>query len=236
MLGDFIAKAVADKGPPKYAQLVSAAEAERYRGRLPDGLIDFWMRYGRGSYNQGHYWLCDPAKFQPVIDTIFNGDPEFAPKDMLIYSYNELGEFNAWHRTKRHVMVDFTFAKVTCAPPESYIDKKTGLFLPDNLSIGLEMYYGGYGTGLHDEQGEMLLPQAIERLGELGPGEIYGFVPAIRLGGDYKAHNLQKMDALAHMLFLAQIGGVAYWRLTEPTPQEPMGHFEFIRPIGPQRP
>ncbi|PHI34750.1 glutamyl-tRNA amidotransferase [Pseudoalteromonas sp. GCY] len=37
-------------------------------------------------------------------------------------------------------------------------------------------------------------------------GEIYGFVPALALGGEPKLENLQKVKATEHLAFLADLG------------------------------
>ncbi|ATD09359.1 hypothetical protein PPIS_b0142 [Pseudoalteromonas piscicida] len=51
-----------------------------------------------------------------------------------------------------------------------------------------------------------LFERAVEKLGLLENGEIYGFVPALALGGEPKLENLQKVKATEHLAFLADLG------------------------------
>ncbi|WP_280949923.1 GAD-like domain-containing protein [Rhizobium aethiopicum] len=36
-------------GPRKDGTAVSASQAEGYRGKLPDAMVDFWIEHGRGQ-------------------------------------------------------------------------------------------------------------------------------------------------------------------------------------------
>jgi len=55
-----------------------------------------------------------------------------------------------------------------------------------------------------------------EALGKLGPLEatqIYGFVPALALGGARQVSNLQIVSAVEHLTFLAQLDELEVLRL-----------------------
>lgn len=49
------------------------------------------------------------------------------------------------------------------------------------------------------------MPQARNALGPLAWGEIYGFVPALSLGGRNSIRYLQKMQMVEHLVFLASM-------------------------------
>jgi hypothetical protein len=75
---------------------------------------------------------------------------------------------------------------------------------------------------------------AVARLGALEPGEIFGFFPALQLGGKYAVENLQRARAEQHFTILAQLDPFKLTRLTPPDPPAfPYGHVEFVRFIGP---
>ena len=75
-------------GPLKDGSTVSASEAEVYRGRLPDAMVDFWIEHGRGQWRDGLYWICDPEPIIPVLHTllpaIWNSTPrEWCPSCVM---------------------------------------------------------------------------------------------------------------------------------------------------------
>ncbi|RXE89640.1 glutamyl-tRNA amidotransferase [Pseudoalteromonas sp. A757] len=59
---------------------------------------------------------------------------------------------------------------------------------------------------LIDINEQPLFERTLERLGPLENGEIYGFAPALALGGEPKLENLQKVKATEHLAFLADLG------------------------------
>jgi hypothetical protein len=87
-----------------------------------------------------------------------------------------------------------------------------------------------------DNRNVPLLRQAIDHLGLLRPGEIYGFFPPLVLGGDETVANLKRVDAPIHMSILAQFSKFPLTRMTAPEPPDyPYGRIEVIRLIGTQR-
>lgn len=56
-----------------------------------------------------------------------------------------------------------------------------------------------------DENEKRLFSRAVKKLGRPGPGEAFGFAPAIALGGSAVLPNLRIVPALEHFLILAQL-------------------------------
>ncbi|MNP52963.1 hypothetical protein D3C76_1473920 [compost metagenome] len=50
-----------------------------------------------------------------------------------------------------------------------------------------------------------LFEPARERLGTLGVDEMYGFVPALMLGGSGSLERLEKLKVVEHLLLLSQL-------------------------------
>jgi hypothetical protein len=68
---------------------------------------------------------------------------------------------------------------------------------------------------------------AVARHGALEPGEIYGFFPALQLGGTYADENLRRVRSAKHFAILAQLERFKPIRLTPPDPPAfPYGHVE----------
>jgi hypothetical protein len=58
---------------------------------------------------------------------------------------------------------------------------------------------------LKDADGQPLFDRAVSKLGRLGHDTLYGFVPALPLGGGLKLENLRKLDAHVHLDMLSQV-------------------------------
>lgn len=81
-----------------------------------------------------------------------------------------------------------------------------------------------------------MMPQALETLGSLTWGQIYGFAPALSLGGRNILKNLQKMPLVEHLVFLASMELPTYYDYTPPDEGESgFGTVTPRRTIGPQR-
>lgn len=57
-----------------------------------------------------------------------------------------------------------------------------------------------------DVQGRPLFGRALQALGPLASDEMYGYVPALALGGEAHLKNLRKVEAVEHLVILAQLG------------------------------
>jgi hypothetical protein len=230
---DFFEWILDENGELENRVSVERDETERYVGKVPDGLIRFWRQNGRGSYYRGAYWFCDPAPFQPLIEQIFAGDPEYDPAMMTTVMYTASGELRIWHPEKKKIYVRFELQDVDNPPPSSWHSSKDGKPFSDDSIIG-DLCHNSEGPFRGDENEDEFLNAAIARLGHLAPGEIYGFVPAIQLGGDYVVENLQKVRVLEHLAFLAQLKPFVLTDLTPPRPGFPYGEIVPVRQIGPQ--
>ncbi len=227
---DWYAETIQVSGPPQRGAKVDPAYAQIYRGRLPDFLLRFWTDFGFGAFGDGMLWLCDPALLQPVMDTIFAGDPEIVASDMLPFAYTAEGEVRAVHPKFGAVTIDAVLDLHV-----RYHETALSAPLPLENTVGGDL---APPESLIDDNGDALFPQAVARLGPLQYGEAYGFFPALRMGGALLVENLRKVAVREHLLFLAQIDRFRLdeYFYRENDPQHPFGSSRVIRPIGRQAP
>ncbi len=50
-----------------------------------------------------------------------------------------------------------------------------------------------------------MFDRALELKGPVGPGTMYGFVPAVALGGPIRVDNIEVVDAQVHMQLLSDM-------------------------------
>ncbi|HEV7994558.1 MAG TPA: GAD-like domain-containing protein [Gemmatimonadaceae bacterium] len=158
---------------------------QKYRGRLPEILVETWERFGFQEFSDGFLWSVNPDEFRDVIsEFLYDYQSEFvdvvfrtAMGDMIIAYKGELVHFSAV--TMRH-------------------GRMTG-----SLESVLEMDLG-QPQFLKSIFFFDLFKIARKKLGSLSPDEMYGLVPPVSLGGEITPENLQKVDLRRHLHDLAR--------------------------------
>jgi hypothetical protein len=228
---DMFAYMLKTLGEPEHASKIGPDEAARYADRVPPALIQFWAEHGRGAYLDGLYWICDPEPFDPVLELIFEGDPEFSPPDMAVVAYSALGALKVWHRKRRKVNVSLLQSTVFNPPASSLHNARTGQPFTEAFSISTFVSIVRSEFAQEDRD---FHAAAVARHGALEPGEIFGFFPALQLGGTYAVETLRRVRAAEHFAILAQLDRFKLTRLTQPDPPAfPYGQLKFVRFIGP---
>jgi len=67
----------------------------------------------------------------------------------------------------------------------------------------MRLFFGGLSLDSNDVEG--LFAPALQKLGRLAHDDMYGFVPAPALGGTLTLAHLQKVKAVEHLAFIAQL-------------------------------
>ena len=78
----------------------------------------------------------------------------------------------------------------------------------DDLDLSIRSFFAFSKPArfdIQDESGQPLFEHALARLGPLEPDEVYGFEPAIVLGGKIRLENLAKLELDAHLTILRQL-------------------------------
>ena len=227
-------------GAPRHAVVPDKHYAQGYSGRLPDVLLRLWLEQGWGSWNRGKFWLCDPALLQPVIDTVFLGDPEYDSDTMTVFAYDAFGKIYIWLGDRRILRIDWVgnYAIVQQYDgwnPYANVPESESINLIGAIQVAIYTSSNGIDGATHlGPDGKDMLPAAIARLGELGRDEVYGFFPAIGIGGANDINNLQRVPILEHLMFLASIQTPILRRFEPPADDQPgIGRLIDIRPLGP---
>lgn len=219
---------IAEFGEPASARLMPKRDADAFRGRVPDVLIEFWTSHGFGSYKDGYFVICDPRDMQPILRTMFAGDPEYRAEDITGIGYiGDSSMLLAWHVNGRKVIVTMDDSLVLFSTGSGDVDKDTGVPYSQTELIGAYLSeFRNLDTELFDE--------ACGLYGKPAPGEMFGFVPALQLGGTPDAQHMRRVPALEHMAFLAQIMPLRLVEEMPPDADHPIGQNRIVRNIGPQ--
>jgi hypothetical protein len=182
-------------GPAVHKRHVPQSSLDRYRGKLPDQLLRYWEEYGWCGYADGLFWTVDPQAYEPVLEA-WIGETPFMEKDAYhIIARSAFGELYFWgERTGDSLKV---FA------PGSYCFSRKSIFEEGELEFGLRCFFGKRKRTENDFE-DMFGP-ALDKLGRLNHDEMYGFVPALALGGPSDLAHLKKVKAVEHLVLLAQL-------------------------------
>jgi hypothetical protein len=80
---------------------------------------------------------------------------------------------------------------------------------PFNPDISVQAFFASKDPERNDFDG--LFQRALTTLGPLQPDEMYGFVPALALGGPGDLKHLQKVKTIEHLTFLSQLAPLTDW-------------------------
>ena len=182
-------------GPAVHKRCVPAQSVERFRGKLPDQLLAYWEEHGWCGYADGLFWTVDPQEYEPVLEA-WIGDTPFMEKDAYhIIARSAFGELYFWGEN--------TFESLKIFAPGSYCFSRKSMFQADQVEHGLRSFFGKRNRKENDFSD--LFVSASEKLGPLKHDEMYGFVPALALGGLSELSHLQKVKAVEHLVLLAQL-------------------------------
>jgi hypothetical protein len=182
-------------GGPVDRQEVPASSIERYRGKLPNQLLEYWAEHGWCGYGNGIFWIVNPQEYEGVVASWLEGT-EFEAFDIYhLIARSAFGDLYLWgERTGFSLKITSVLSRVVIKNLEitsEEMDRELQSFL---LSRNVDSNnYGG------------LFKPAKKKLGTLRHDEMYGFVPALMFGGPDTLDHLEKVKAVEHLILLSQI-------------------------------
>lgn len=190
-------------GPAIDRRYVPPSSIERYRGKLPDQLLAYWDEHGWCGYADGAFWTIDPQEYEPALEA-WIGETPFMENDAYhLIARSAFGELFFWGERTGHSLTIRSASGTTVprAGSEKHIaagrdDVAVRRFFASKTRKDFEM---------QDEAGRGLFASALAALGQLKHDEMYGFVPALALGGAATLKNMQKVKAVEHLVILAQM-------------------------------
>ena len=190
-------------GPAIGARLVAPEMIEKFRRKLPDQLLSYWQQYGWCGWGQGLFWLVDPDEYEPALEAWIGDTPLMEQDAYYVIGRSAFGELFLWGEK---------------SGPGLSIKSSWGMMFPrDNTERmaqgGANMLAKVFVVGQRkqnldqkDHLDKPLFDRAVKTLGPLAPDEMYGFEPALAVGGKADLKNLRKVKAVEHLVMLAQLG------------------------------
>ncbi|MBD8570994.1 DUF1851 domain-containing protein [Pseudomonas syringae] len=182
-------------GGPVDRQEVPASSIERYRGKLPSQLLEYWTEHGWCGYGDGIFWIVNPQEYEGVVASWLEGT-KFEKRDTYhLIARGAFGDLYLWgEKTGFSLKITSVFSRCVIHDFEITTEEMNrelqGFLLSRNVD----------SNDLED-----LFKPARRQLGTLRHDEMYGFVPALMLGGSASLGHVEKLKAVEHLILLSQL-------------------------------
>jgi hypothetical protein len=176
-------------------QSAPSSSIEFYKGKLPDKMLEYWAEHGWCGYGNGIFWIVNPQEYEGVVASWIEGTKLEGRDTYHVIARSAFGDLYLWgEKTGPSVQIVSIFSQYDIQDFEitsEEMDKEIQNFL-----LSTEVEYNDF---------EGMFERAKKNLGTLEHDEMYGFVPALMLGGSPTLENLEKVKAVEHLIFLSQL-------------------------------
>lgn len=188
-------------GPATGQREVPLYSLNEYAEKLPEQLLKQWSEYGWSGYAEGLFWTVNPAEYQELVRAWLDdsGIPDSGFYHAIARS--AFGDLYLWHE-KTGNWLDVT-------APYARFHKTKEVVRSDEFDDEIALFFASRDRESNDL--EDLFQQALKELGPLEPDEMYGFVPALALGGPADLKHLRKVKTIEHLTFLSQLAPLTDW-------------------------
>ncbi|RIX47675.1 MAG: DUF1851 domain-containing protein [Rhodocyclales bacterium GT-UBC] len=181
-------------GPTTDKRHVPPSSIDRYRGKLPDQLLAYWQEHGWSGYADGLFWTVNPQEYQSVLEAWIGQTPFVEQDTYHLIARSAFGTL--YFLGEKHGFTLKISAVGSYATPQ---------YPSSALSLDtLAQRFFSYRDREESDFADLFTP-ALKKLGRLAPNEMFGFIPALALGGPATLEHLQKVKTVEHLVFLAQL-------------------------------
>lgn len=182
-------------GKPILRQEVPPSSIERYRGKLPNKLLEYWREHGWAGYGEGILWTVNPQEYEGVTASLIEG--------------TSLENRDSYHVIARGAFGDLYLCGENTGFSVKILAQISRYRGSDYELTATEMDREVQSFFLSKEKTSVdfddMFESAKKKLGVLQHDEMYGFVPALAFGGPCELANIEKVKTLEHLMLLSQI-------------------------------
>ena len=189
-------------GEASSSEAVPRTSLDKYREILPPSLLTIWQEEGWCSYSNGLFWTADPDEYAHLVDMWLEDTPLASADRYHMIGRSAFGALYLWgEKNNRSVTV--------CCAPGYIIAMADEINVPArDADIALLSFFALTNRvycDMRDGSGEYLFDRALKQLGPLDKTQMYGFEPALSLGGRLRLENLNKVNLDVHLTILREL-------------------------------
>jgi hypothetical protein len=189
-------------GEPTFREAVPELSFKKFQGILPKQLLTYWKEEGWCGHAHGLLWTVDPEQYSTLVHAWLEGTPYEKLDNYHAIARSAFGKLYVWGERNNKSFV------ISC-PMNALIAVESDLKTPDDdPDFATRVFFSALDReefDLKDDAGVDLFARALEKLGPLGPDEVYGFEPALVAGGRRRLENLNKLNLFIHLAILRQL-------------------------------
>ncbi|MBD2793237.1 DUF1851 domain-containing protein [Xenorhabdus sp. 42] len=176
---------------------------EKWKGRLPDQLLHYWETEGWNSYQDGLFSIVNPDDYEDIVDMWLKDKP-FESMDLYhVIGKSGFGDLCLCGEERgTNLTISCAFNAIYYNQKNAYVKNK------QDADLDISTFFSSRAADLfdlEDNDGIWIFAKAIEKYGPLSENEIFGFEPALVLGGKVSLENINKLDMFVHLDALRQI-------------------------------
>ena len=160
---------------------------EKYKGQVPDEVIEIWKNYGLGSFLNGYLRVINPDDYKELVEETYFRGKESIPLFTTAFADVITGQKNRYIGIIFYKEEDF-----------------------DIIDSGMDFFFTDIYTedSLRNDFFDLnLYEKAVKKYGELEYNQSFCFVPLLGLGGKKSIDNLDKGDTLTHIYLITELVG-----------------------------
>ena len=195
-------------GQPSHFVSAEAAALDLSDSGLPQLIFSYWRRFGFSKYLDGYFQFIDPRLYDASLErwlskTEFSSGDHYYPVRM-----NAFGDINIIGvKTGQAFETSVHFHSLIKAMRDDRDLISNGRADSIVGSIAFQTLAENF-LPVSDNSGIRIFFAAKDKLGLLGPNQIYAPVPAIPLGGQMRIEDLQIVDAPEYLTMVAELAPV----------------------------
>lgn len=193
---------IAEFGEATYRASVPERILQRYERVLPAQWLRYWREEGWCGYADGLFWTVNPEEYQDLADMWLSGTQLEMIDRYHVVARSAFGDLYVWgERNHRSFTIACPINSLIALEGQLHTEARdpdvaARVFFSSRMRRSLDMY---------DDVQQGLFDQALRRLGPLAPDEVYGFEPALVLGGRRRVENLSKLNLFVHLAVLRDL-------------------------------
>ncbi|VVN92678.1 GAD-like domain-containing protein [Pseudomonas fluorescens] len=181
---------------------VTEAYLAQWADKLPPVLLTCWREEGWAGYANGRLWTVNPDDYEDIKDAWLEKTPLATLDNFHVIARGAFGDL--------YLCGEKTGASVTIICLHNEILALKNQLKPKPLHEQDTSIQALFGTAevddfdYSDTNGKLLFDRAVKKYGPLAPDEMYGFEPALVLGGSPTLENLRRLKLDPHLHILRQ--------------------------------
>ena len=192
-------------GEPQNVVSVTKEVVDKYRGHLPNRLLEYWQQYGFCSFKDGLFWIVNPDDYSDSMNTWLEGTGVDKLDNFHVFARSGFGGLFLWgEKTGQSWRIEPVKGRLF---NQGNDEKDIAAGKADDALQAFFSVIRVKSVDIVDiDTNEPIFEQAVNKFGPLKPDEMFTFEPALFLGGEQTFKTVNKVNLFIQSEILASMG------------------------------